>query len=105
MYFSFNKINFINLEIKDIIMLLEIYFVAVQASFSSMLTSTIVTTTILTTTMVTSTMVTMVSSTKVINPVSHLNATLHDGQVDGGDVAESKSWVCLQPRLLRVAKP
>ena len=52
-------------QIKDIIILLEIYLVAVQASFSSMLNSTMVTTTMLTTTMVTKITWTMVTSTMV----------------------------------------
>ena len=35
----------------------------------------------------------------------NLNASLHDGEVDGGDVAKGELWICLQPRLLRITEP
>ena len=36
---------------------------------------------------------------------SNLNASLHDGEIDGGDVAKGELWIRLQPRLLRITEP
>ena len=36
---------------------------------------------------------------------SNLNASLHDCEIDGGDISKGELWIRLQPPLLRITEP